>query len=107
MSKDLMPAVPAEVRERATTGFSRRSRDDAFRAEVERYAAWIQGLLDDTPAIIDSPMIRERRIEAARAVLDLLWAVIARRNLLDDEPQPVPGLIAHKFPPELRRLGRG
>ena len=51
-------------------------------------------------------MIRERQVEAARAVLDVLWAVIAERNAQEGELQPMPGLIAHRYTPELRRLAR-
>jgi hypothetical protein len=47
---------------------------------VERYVAWARELLDDTPSVIDSLVIRERQVEAARAVLDTLWAVIAERT---------------------------
>jgi hypothetical protein len=37
----------------------------------------------------------------------VLWAVIAKRNDIEGDPMPLPGLIVHEFPPELRRLIRG
>ncbi len=56
--------------------------------------------------VIDGPEIRERRLEAARSVVDLLWALVCRAAIEDGEPHLAPGLIAHQFPPELRRPAR-
>jgi hypothetical protein len=100
-SKDLVPVGELEP----ATRFTKRQRDDAYHSTVERYVAWARTLLDPTPDIIDSPMIRERRTEAARAVLDVLWAVMAERDAQEGEPHPAPGLIEHKYP-EVRRLRR-
>jgi hypothetical protein len=98
--EDLVPVRPKTGRGAASSATStKRQRDAAFHAELERLAAWARTLLDATPDIIDSPMIRERRAEAARAVLDVVWAVIAERNAMEGEPHPVPGLIAHLAPP--------
>jgi hypothetical protein len=77
--------------------FTKRQRDRAYCAEVERYVSWARELLDDTPAVIDNEVIRERSVEAARAVLDVLWAVIAEYNAMEGEPHPLPGLIWHHF----------
>jgi hypothetical protein len=103
--------IPAKVRVKrepeSSVTFTRHQRDVAYHAQVERYVAWARELLNDTPRIIDSPMIQERQVDAARAVLDVLWAVIAERNLTEGEPHLLPGLIAHhRHTPELRRLAR-
>ena len=99
-------AVRSDTPEKASSSwaFTRRQRDAAFHSEVERLVAWTRTLLDPTPSIIDSVSIRDRRGEAARAVLDTLWAVIAEYDAMEGEPHPLPGLIAHL--PEMRRLRR-
>jgi hypothetical protein len=96
--------LPARSDPETSGAFGKRQRDAAYHGSVERYVAWAIELLDATPDVIDSPMIRERRAEAAAAVLDVLWAVIAERNAMEGEPHPVPGLIWHRFAEE--RLGR-
>jgi hypothetical protein len=85
-----------------SASFTREQRDRAYRAAVERYVAWARELLDDTPSVLDNDVIRERRVEAARAVLDVLWAVMVERNLTEGLPHPVPGLSWH-----LDELGSG
>lgn len=90
--------LPARSDPETSGAFGKRQRDAAYHASVERYVAWAVELLDATPNVIDSPMIRERRAEAAAAVLDVLWAVIAEHNAMEGDPQPVPGLIWHHFP---------
>jgi hypothetical protein len=83
---------------------AKRQRDRAYHSAVERYVAWARQLLDDTPSVLDSPMIRDRRVEAAAAVLDVLWAVLAEHNAIEGEPHPVPGLSWHHFHEDERRL---
>jgi hypothetical protein len=63
-------------------------------------------LLDPTPCVIDSPVIPERKVEAASAVLDVLWTILAEKNAADGESTPLPALI--QFDPVLlrRRLRR-
>jgi hypothetical protein len=109
VQRDTTSVIPARTRRAvssaaSTNTFTRHQRDTAYHAQVERYVAWARTLLDDTPSTIDSPMIRERRVEAARAVLDVLWAVLCEHNAQEGELHPVPGLTAHRFQPELRRL---
>ena len=99
-------AARSLVKRDPATSFTKRQRDAAYHCEVERYVAWARALLDSTPDVIDSPMIRERRVEAAAAVLNVLWATMAEYNAMEGEPHPVPGLIAHLYPPEVRRLAR-
>lgn len=106
--QDLVPVRPKTSRGAARCAtFTKRQRDVAYHAATERYVAWARELLDDTPRVIDNSVIRERRIEAAAAVLDVFWDVMAEKNAMNGEPHPVPGLIADHFPPEVRRLGRG
>jgi hypothetical protein len=52
--------------------------------------AWARELPDAAPNVIDGPMIRERRVEAAVAVLDVLSAEVAEHNAAEGEPHPVP-----------------
>ena len=104
---DVMPARRLARVGAATSAFSKHERDRAYQAAVERYVAWARELLDDTPSVIDNDVIRERKVDAARAVLDTLWAVLCEYNDIEGEPHPVPGLIAHLHTPEVRRLGRG
>ncbi len=108
MQRDTTSLIPVRTQRAASSAsFTHKQRDRAYRAAVERYVAWARELLDDTPSVIDGPEIRERKVDAARAVLDVLWAVMAEYNAMEGEPHPVPGLIAHRYPPEMRRLGRG
>jgi hypothetical protein len=97
---ETLPARLAPYKETST--FSKEQREEALRLQVEMLVAWARELLDPTPDVIDGPMIRQRRVEAARAILDVLWATMARYDTLEGELHPVPGLIAHKFPSELR-----
>ncbi len=96
--KTIHRKLPARADAESSGGFTDRQREAAFHTQVERYTAWAVELLNDTPRVIDSPAIRDRRAEAARAVLDLLWAVIAESNAMEGERHPMPGLIWHKFP---------
>ena len=109
MRRDVIPAkvVTKPVATSSDNTFSKRQRDAAYHCELERLVAWSRELLDATPGIIDSEAIRERKVEAAAAVLDVLWAVLCEYNAMEGEPHPVPGLIAHLHPPEVRRLGSG
>jgi hypothetical protein len=103
MREDLVPVRAKTSRGAASSApFSKRQRDRAYCAAVERYVAWARALLDDTPSVIDNPVIRERQVEAARAVLDVLWSVMVERNLAEGLPHPVPGLSWH-----LDELGSG
>ena len=70
--------------------FTKRQRDAAFQCELERLVAWARELLDATPRIIDSEAIRDRRTEAARAVLDVACAGMAEYNAMEGEPHPIP-----------------
>jgi hypothetical protein len=101
--------IPTKVRMKrsaeTSASFSKRQRDRAYTATVERYVSWARALLDDTPRVIDNPVIRERQMEAARAVLDVLWSVMVERNALEGEPHPVPGLSWHHSA-EKRSLGQ-
>jgi hypothetical protein len=104
MREDLVPVRAKTSRGTATSAsFTKRQRDWAYTATVERYVAWAKELLDDTPRVIDNVVIRERRTEAARAVLDLLWTVMVERNSLEGEPHPVPGLSWHHSAEQLSR----
>jgi hypothetical protein len=99
---DLVPARRLVRVGAESAAFTKCQRDRAYNAAVERYVAWARELLDDTPRVIDNEVIRERRTEAARAVLDLLWTVMVERNALEGLPHPVPGLSWH-----LEELSRG
>jgi hypothetical protein len=55
----------------------------------------------------DTPIIRQRRQEAARAALDVLWAIQAEYNVANDQPPPTPALLSLRLAPQRRnrRLG--
>jgi hypothetical protein len=50
-----------------------------------------------------SPMVLERRAEAAKAVLDYLSALMAAKAAADGEPDPLPALILFTSPPREQR----
>jgi hypothetical protein len=101
------PAIWARSRESETSArFTQRQRDRAYVGAVERYVAWARELLDDTPRVIDSPAIREARLDAARAVLTVLLGVMVKKALDDGEAHPLPGLIAYTPLLEEHRLAK-
>ncbi len=100
---DVIPARRLVRRDPASSvTFTHKQRDRAYKTTVERYVAWARELLNETPCVLDNDVIRERRVEAAAAVLDVLWSVMAEKAAMDGDPHPVPGLIWHHFAEEER-----
>lgn len=88
-----------------TSGYigSRRHRGNVFNKQLEMAIGYVRELLDsDRNDPLDAPVIQERKQEAARAILDYVWALMAIKNLQDGEQHPLPGLIA--FDEEVLRL---
>jgi hypothetical protein len=79
----------------ASRPFSPAHREKAFRKELEMCVGMARQLLYRHPNdCFATPVILERRQEAAAAILDLVWALMAEQNALDGEPTPLPALIA-------------
>jgi hypothetical protein len=85
--------------------------DNAFGIEAEMLVAFARQMLyrpDQGVDPFDTPVIRQRRSEAAKAALDLLWAMLGERNAEQDDPPPTPAILALRLTPQrrIRRLGR-
>jgi hypothetical protein len=95
-----LPARRDEVEEeRPGYLFSRQHYERAFRIEVEMLVGFAREMLyvpaeGDGVDLYDSPVVRQRRQEAAKAALDTLWAIMAEKNAQESESTPLPGLIA-------------
>jgi hypothetical protein len=50
----------------------------------------------------DTPVIQERKQEAAKAALDVLWALMAHHNVTNGDAPPTPALIALRLQPKRR-----
>jgi hypothetical protein len=86
--------------------FSRQHYENALRIEMEMLVGVARELLyrsDGGADPYDTPVIRQRRQEAARAALNVLWAMMSEYNAQEGEPSLTPGLIQFS-PPEQRRL---
>jgi hypothetical protein len=87
--------------------FSRQHYENAFRIELEMAVGYSRHLLDRYPTdVFDAPVILERRREAAKAILDYVWALMAHKNVQEGDPDPLPALIAFNDEIRPRRLVR-
>ncbi len=104
---DVIPAKIRRERSAESSGYvgSRRHRDNAFRKQLEMAIGYVRELLDLNPNDpLDAPVIRERKQETARGILDYVWALMAIKSARDGEAHPLPGLIV--FDEEVLRLQR-
>jgi hypothetical protein len=112
--RNVLPAVRDEDGRRKTPIdddylYSRAHYDNALRVDTEMLVGVARELLyrpDEGADPYDTPVIRQRRQEAAKAALDVLWAELAQRNAVMGEPHPRPGLIAFREELRPRRLRR-
>jgi hypothetical protein len=89
--------------------FSPEHLDNAFHIESEMLVAFARQMLyypDEGADPYDTPIIRQRRQEAARAALDVLWALMAEKNAWEGSPTPQPALVALRPQRKNRRLPR-
>jgi hypothetical protein len=83
--------------------------DNAYRIEAEMLVAFARQMLyqpDQGADPFNSPIIRQRRQEAAKAALDVLWALMAEKNVANGERTPQPALVALRPQRRLYRLPR-
>jgi hypothetical protein len=90
--------------------FSPEHFDNAFDIELEMLVAFARQMLyrPQTGADpYDTPIIAQRRQEAAKAALDVLWAIMAERNIANGEPPPTPASLTLRTRPlrRTRQLG--
>jgi hypothetical protein len=104
VARNVLPACrDDEHQERPGYLFSARHYDNALRIEAEMLVGVARELLyqpDRGADPFDTPTIRQRRSEAARACLDVLWAMMSERNTVEGEPTLVPALV--RYTEELR-----
>jgi hypothetical protein len=113
MAQERRPAVIERDRRRKSPLdedylFSPEHLDNAFHIEAEMLVSFARQMLyrpDQGVDVYDTPVIRQRRQEAAKAALDVLWAMMAEHNVAHDEPPPTPALLALRLQPR-RRLRR-
>ena len=80
--------------------FSPEHLDNALRLDMEMLVAFARQMLYHHPGDhYDTPIIRERRQEAAKAALNLLWALMAEHNVANDQPPPAPAMLALRLRP--------
>jgi hypothetical protein len=110
--RERRPALREEQETRRSSPdylFSLAHLDNAYRIEAEMLVAFARQMLCRHPGDpLDTPIVHERRQEAARAALDVLWAVMAEHSAAHDLPPPTPALLALRLQPQrrLRRLPR-
>ena len=68
-------------------------RDAAFALEVENLVGFARLMLQPPSDLLDSPMVRQRRQDAALAALDVLWASLAEKNTREDQATAYTGLV--------------
>jgi hypothetical protein len=111
LTRNVLPARRDED-ERPGYLFSRQHYENAFHIQAEMLVGVARELLyqpDGGADPYDTPVIRQRRQEAAKAVLDVLWAEMSERNAVEGKPSLTPALIAFQpdRPRRLRRVGSG
>src|SRR5689334_2094231 len=79
-----------------------RRRDAAFMSECETLVSFARLMLQPPGDLLDSPMIRQRRQEAALAALDALWASLATYNVANGDAPPTPATSALRAVPQRR-----
>jgi hypothetical protein len=108
VARNVPPARRDEAeQERPGYLYSRQHYENALRIDAEMLVGVARELLhqpDGGADPYDTPVIRQRRQEAARACLDVLWAEMSEYNAQMGAPSLTPGLIA--FQPDRPRLRR-
>ena len=114
MKREVRPARWEEDEDFSSTSdrylFSPQHYDNAFHIEAEMLVSFAREMLyepDQGVDPYDTPVIRQRRQEAALAALDVLWALMAHKNRQEVRPRPQPALVALTHPDQrrLRRVG--
>lgn len=114
MTRELRPALREDPPPGRSASpdylFSRAHYDNAYRIEAEILVAFARQMLyepDEGADPYDTPVIRQRRQEAALAALDVLWALMAHKNRQEVRPRPQPALVGLTHPDQrrLRRVG--